>query len=84
MTSSNKHRLVVLISGSGTNLQAIIDGAASGDLITLAPMTTGGVTVTGKNLTLRGIGASRPSIGSLTATGCTLNGQSGRPRKHAL
>ena len=56
----------------GQDLQSIIDGAASGDLITLAPMTTGGVTVTGKNLTLRGIGASRPSIGSLTATGCKL------------
>ena len=30
MTSSNKHRLVVLISGSGTNLQAIIDKVNAG------------------------------------------------------
>ena len=30
MTSSNKHRLVVLISGSGTNLQAIIDAVNAG------------------------------------------------------
>ena len=30
MTSSNKHRIVVLISGSGTNLQAIIDKVNAG------------------------------------------------------
>ena len=56
----------------GQNAQAVVDGAASGDLIRFLPGDYGDLTIVNKDLTLKAIGGSTAQLGAVEVNGSAV------------
>jgi len=57
----------------GQNVQAVVDGAASGDLIRFLPGVYGDLTIVNKDLTLKALGTTPAQLGALDINGSVVN-----------
>ena len=57
----------------GQNVQAVVDGAASGDLIRFLPGVYGDLTIVNKDLTLKALGNTPAQLGALDINGSVVN-----------
>ena len=56
----------------GQNVQTVVDGAASGDIIRFLPGTYGDLTIVNKDLTLKAIGESPAVLGAVEVNGSAV------------
>ena len=57
----------------GQNVQAVVDGAASGDLIRFLPGVYGDLSIVNKDLTLKALGNTPAHLGNLEVNGSVVN-----------